>query len=192
MNRIAVWSSAVLLVGLSGPVLAQTVSCDEVQWKQEVLGTYPNIAKACQEVVVRDGKRYVRVEGTVKRIVGDVAVIRLEGTNDEISVSPKTSSFFTAANTRIEGKDLNVGQKLRFYLPEERIAVVPSVEEPAVTEIPVVAAPAPAPEPVAAAAPAAEPEALPKTASPLPLVGLLGFGFLALGGVFSALRLRRR
>lgn len=189
MNRIAVWSSAVVLIGLSGPALAQTVSCDEVQWKSEVLGTFPNIAKACQEVVVKDGKRYIRVEGTVKRIVGDVAVIRMAGTNDEISVSPQTSSFFTAAGTKIDGKDLNVGQNLRFYIPEERIAVVPSMEGPAVTEIPVVAAPAPAPAPAeAAAAPAAE--ALPKTASPLPLVGLLGFGFLALGGMFSALRRR--
>jgi hypothetical protein len=163
-----------------------------VQWKQEVLGTYPNIAKACQEVVVRDGKRYVRVEGTVKRVVGDAATIRMAGSNDEITVSPKTSSFFTVAGTKIDGKDLSVGQNLRFYIPEERIAVVASVDEPAVTEVPVVAAPAPAPAPAEAAAPAAEPEALPKTASPLPLVGLLGFGFLALGGLFSALRLRRR
>jgi hypothetical protein len=189
MNRIAVWSSAIVLIGLSGPALAQTVSCDEVQWKSEVLGAFPNIAKACQEVVVKDGKRYIRVEGTVKRMVGDTATIRLAGTNDEITISPKTNSFFTATNDKISGKDVAVGQNLRFYIPEERIAVVPSMDEPAVTEIPVVAAPAPAPAPVeAAAAPAAE--ALPKTASPLPLVGLLGFGFLALGGMFSALRRR--
>ncbi len=56
-------------------------------------------------------------------------------------------------------------------------------------------APAPAPAPVAAAAPApapapaAEPEALPKTGSPLPLVGLLGTFFMA---VALGLNLARR
>jgi hypothetical protein len=59
---------------------------------------------------------------------------------------------------------------------------------PAPAPAPVAAAPAPAPAPAPAAAPAA-PAKLPKTASPVPLAGLLGGLFLAVSG---ALRLRRR
>jgi hypothetical protein len=54
----------------------------------------------------------------------------------------------------------------------------PAPEQPAVEQ------PAPAPEP----APAPAPQELPKTASPLPLLGLLGLGSLSLVGLMRGIR----
>jgi hypothetical protein len=56
---------------------------------------------------------------------------------------------------------------------------------PATTPKPAAAAPPPA------AAPAPAPKHLPKTASPLPLVGLLGGASLAMGALMTTLRRRR-
>lgn len=38
------------------------IGCDEVNWEQQVLLNFDGIEEACQEVVVRDGNRYVRFE----------------------------------------------------------------------------------------------------------------------------------
>jgi hypothetical protein len=56
------------------------------------------------------------------------------------------------------------------------------------TPVPVAAAPAPAPAPVAEAAPAPAKKKLPKTASPMPLVGLLGGLSLVAGAGLRRLR----
>jgi LPXTG-motif cell wall-anchored protein len=55
------------------------------------------------------------------------------------------------------------------------------------TPVPVAAAPAPAPAPVAEAAPPAK-KKLPKTASPMPLVGLLGGLSLVAGAGLRRIR----
>ena len=57
-------------------------------------------------------------------------------------------------------------------IPEERVEIAQ-------------ATPPPAPEPAAAAPEAAPAQELPKTASPMPLIGLLGVASLALGGLLK-------
>ena len=81
-------------------------------------------------------------------------------------------------------KDIAVGQEVTFYV---------KVSEPVAALEPADTAPL-APMPLAEeAAPAAEPTPdMPKTASPLPLIGLGGVALLALGGVLGFFRRRQR
>ncbi len=43
-------------------------SCDQVTWSDDALAKYPHIASACQEVVNRDGKYFVKFQGEVRRV----------------------------------------------------------------------------------------------------------------------------
>ena len=47
---------------------ANGTNCTEITWSPETLAKHPKIASACQEVVQRDGKTYVKFEGEVKKV----------------------------------------------------------------------------------------------------------------------------
>ncbi len=47
---------------------ATGTSCDQVEWSQEALEDYPQIASACQEVLERNGRYFVLFEGEVERV----------------------------------------------------------------------------------------------------------------------------
>ncbi len=63
-------------LGLSPAIKAQDVSCDAIDWKPQILERFQGIDQACQEVVVRDGKRFARFEVKLIRVRpnGDVKV----------------------------------------------------------------------------------------------------------------------
>ena len=71
--------------------------------------------------------------------------------------------------------DLQRGQQLNVYLPEDRFALAIADDDAEVVEM----------------MPIEEAVAMPTTASPLFLVGLAGGGLLALGGLLVSLRRRR-
>ena len=75
----------------------------------------------------------------------------------------------------VEARDLMRGQRLNVYLPSDRWAIIhEDVDGPDIADaIPLETAPM-----------------LPKTASQLPLIGVLGAGLLLAGGAFTVLRRR--
>ena len=136
--------------------------------------------------------------------------------DDEISIRTTTVELEDVKNLRVVSNTCNVGMmtasaaELTTETRTEAVnavgtlstALTPSVEVSRETEVAVEAAPTPAPEvaaaveaevespaPTLSAEIATERTELPATATPLPLVGLIGL--IALGGA-SALRLRRR
>ncbi len=132
----------------------------------------------------------------IKRIAGEVVEVRSnlltlradDGSGRSAYRIPRGASISVAGvQTRLQ--DLQPGQKIRIYYretetgrvivlsPPEETEVVTMVEEVEVME------PPPAPEP--------PPAMLPSTASALPLLGLLGLGFVGLGGGVAAWRRRR-
>ena len=84
---------------------------------------------------------------------------------------------------------LRPGDQLNFYIPQSRL-VAQLDETPSATpteETPMEPAPAEEPAPAMAAT-----EELPKTASSLPMYGLIGLALLALGAALTGYRLTRR
>ncbi len=162
-------------------------NCQDIQWSDKARQMYPTIAAACQSVEERGGKKYVKFQGTVGRVVdsGRQLVVDFKG-GGEITLTPPPETTFYVDGRRTKVTQLQRGDALNFYIAEDRLAA--QFPENAETEIvnsrfvvvPIVIPEVPG-EQLAAT--------LPATASSLPLLGLGGFAFLSLGAM---LRYRRR
>lgn len=158
-------------------------NCLEVTWSAEMLAKHPKIASACQEVLNKDGKNYVRFDGEVKKVSknGTEVAMNMKG-GDTITLHPVEGRTVYIGGKKVPVKSLRPGDTLTFYVPEDRLTA-------AVMETPT----APVEE-IAMAEPVVEQVAMtstdydmPKTASSWPMLAL--FGGLALG---LALTLRAR
>ena len=158
----------------TGKVMSSTVTCDDLNWSAEVLAMNPDIAAMCQSVYEKDGKLFAKTSVEVVRVRGNTMTFRplhLDGTKgDSRSVTLDPSWRAQIAGREYRASDLQRGQNLNVYLPEDRFAL--AIEEP--TEFMVIE----------------EATAMPTTASPLFLVGMAGGAFLALGGLLSGIRRR--
>jgi uncharacterized membrane protein len=154
---------------------ADSSNCLEVNWSAATLDKYPAIAAACQEVMVKDGKKYVRFDGEVKKVSngGQEVVMKMKGGKQDLVLNPAEGRTVYIDGKKVPVKSLRPGDTLTFYIPEDRFAA-------AVMETPT----APVEE-IAIAPPVVEQVAMtttdydmPKTASNWPLLAL--FGGLAL------------
>jgi len=175
-------ATAALLVGL--PATAQDeLACEDLEWSAMVTDQYPNIANACDAVVQKNGKLYARVKVELQRVRGRTLTFKVIN-NDGSSGGIYTQTVNTSWRANIGGQsyrpeELYRGQSLNVYIPHDRWAVIHED----------VAGVGPAEAQIEEPAPVVEAAVLPKTASPLFLIGLLGAGLLALG---AALGLARR
>ena len=131
--------------------------------------------------------------GEVLKVMGNTLWVREDGVNKAIKVP---SGFkFDMNGEKVGITDLRPGTKLTAEIVEtsEKIVtdrdvqVAGSTPPPPPAPAPAAPAPAmaaPAPEP----APAAAPAELPKTASPLPLIGVLGLALMAAGATLRRVR----
>jgi len=142
--------------------------------------------------------------GEVVQVSGNTLVYREDGKNKK--VTPPKDFKFTVEGKQVGVSELRPGMKLTATIvtetavaPTTKTTLAASAEAPkpaAPAPAPAAAAPPPAPAPTAAPpppapAPAPAKKKLPKTATPLPLVGLAGGALFVLGSGISALRRRR-
>ena len=191
MKRTKIMTSAVLLLALGfvGTNSALAVTCDDIVWDDEARAKYAHVEDACLEVVERDGARFAKLE--VRMVSPGRRIITVQFRHRDGTWGPNTR--LTTRNDvqiELEGRQVRMEeiprhQTLNVYLEEGRWAA--AITAPEVTEPPVelivifVASEIIEPEPVAMAM-------LPTTASPLPLLGLLGGVFALLGGLVSVIR----
>ena len=140
--------------------------------------------------------------GRVAFVSGSTVILTLpNGENKQYKVKPDykfningkpASVYQLRQGMTVSAEKIVEEPKVEIATDTKVVGQAPPAPKPAPTAAAATPAPAPAPAaapaPVAAAAPAA-PAKLPKTASPLPLAGLLGGLFVAISG---ALRMRRR
>jgi hypothetical protein len=146
-------------------------NCMEINWSPEMLAKHPKIASACQEVMQRNGKTYVKFEGEVKKVSkgGTEVVMDMKG-GDTITLNPKPDRYVYIGGKKTPVKSLRPGDSLTFYIPDDRVvAAVMETPEAPVEEIPIGP---PMVEQVAMTTTTYDD--LPKTASSWPMVGLLG------------------
>lgn len=175
---------------------ATEAKCEAITWSREALAQYPKIADACQDVMERDGKYYVKFSGTVRRVRGENVTVNFKNGSELTLTPPENMSLYIDGRSRT-AKSLRRGDELTFYVPQEKVVAPPSPALVGVTVIPI------ARIRVAEATPAAggsakpaetteeQPPALPKTASTLPLIGLSGLLLTILGIAPGWLRRRR-
>lgn len=150
-----------------------------------------------------------RLSGKVWFAQGTTVILTLpNGTNRQFNVKDPNIKFKVdgrdatvfdlrkgmnvSAEKIVEEPVMHVAQESRVTGTAPRVqtasAPVPAKVDPAPTPAPAPVKAAPAPTPQPAAAP--EPARLPKTASPIPFIGMLGGAFLATGLGLRQLRLR--
>jgi hypothetical protein len=174
---------AMLLVA---PAQAQTMTCDDIVFTGPVLSQFPNAKLFCTEVVQKDGKNYAHFNAEYVRHSGQDVTLRAkmpDGTyGDTVTVRAPEGQRIKINGRELRIRDLNRGDALDIYIPEDRwVAVFQDTPEEFVEAATV--------EEYDIAPAAATASSLPSTASPMPLVGLLGALFAALG--FGGLSFRR-
>ena len=169
----------------------QPAVCERVEFSQDVLARFPNIRKACLDVINKDGQEYAVVKADLVRATARRMTVRVklpDGTHAEpraINVRPGFRLNVNGKPTAVE--DIAVGQEISAYVnvTDPGIALAPAEPSDPVEFTPVPVEPEPEPEPAASA-----PAEMPKTASQLPLLGAFGVALLALGAGFAFLRRR--
>ncbi len=165
--------------------------CEDVTWSQDSLAKYPRIASACQGVTERNGKYYVKFQGRVERLTNAGRTLTIQFKDgDRVTVTPPRDMSVDISGTKTPMHHLERGTLLTFYVPQDQLAAEFAPENALEVTPPLKISP-PEPQRVAlvphatmgAAAPA-----LPKTASPLPALGLCGVLLAALGALLTMMR----
>lgn len=170
----------IALISGQAALAQDDVSCADIDWSSVVTDQVPNVADACDDVVVKNGKMFARVKVELQRVRGRTLTFKLinkdgsSGGSYTQTVAPEWRA--NIGGTKYRPQDLARGQQLNVYLPHDRWAIIHEDED--------------GPDVIDAVVVTAAPM-LPKTASPLPLIGLLGAGFLALATGLGALRRRK-
>jgi hypothetical protein len=185
--------SAACLIALASAANAQSKmdrsftavanDCSSVVWSERALATYPTIASACQSVEERNGKKYVKFQGTLERNVnrGQQLVVNFKD-GGKVTLTPPPEAGFYVNGKKTAVADLQTGSQLNFYIAEDRLAAqfpdTPEVQTARLIIVPIVVR-------------EQQLASLPSTASPLPLVALSGLLSLGLGGLLTLIRRRR-
>jgi len=180
LKKIVVTGGAVMALSIGQAALAQDdLTCSDIEWSSSVTENVPTVADACDAVVTKNGQLFARVQVEVQRVRGRNLTFKLLN-NDGSSGGSYTQQVATSWRAQIAGRsyrasELSRGQELNVYLPHDRWAIIHVDEDGPDMEDAV--------EVVAAAS-------LPETASPLPLIGMLGGLFVLLGTGLGAIRRR--
>jgi hypothetical protein len=187
MNRFlhASAMSVICTLGAIAVSQAQAATCQNAQYDPDVLARFPNIAKACSDIISKNGEEYAVVTARLDRVDPSGRVqVRVKqpdgGYSKQISIRPRSDLKVLVDGKPARVRDLAANQEITAYVKvrEPEMALAPA--EPTETFVFV-----PIEEPQEQMA------ALPATASFLPLFGLLGGISLLLGGWLSVMRHRR-
>lgn len=183
--------SILTLCGLLGVSVAHAQStCENVKFGDSVTARFPNVRKACLDIVDKGGVQYALFKADLIRTARNKVWVRFKhgdgsrGETTAISVKPDFRVQVNKRPTRVE--NLAVGQELTGYarVTEPQIALVPAVDTDPLDLEPLPAVPS---EANLQSAPS-----MPHTAGPLPGLGFLGLCLLGLGAAFSFVRIRAR
>lgn len=177
---------------------ASSQDCRDVQWSADILRDYPGIGGACQRVEQRDGRTFVKFQGTVKSVSKDGRQLEIDFKDGEtLMLAPTATTVLYMGGVETPVSQLYRGAKLNFYVPEDRLAVqffaddssargveVPIVREQSVAREPSQLAQSEDRQTLAA-------RELPATAGGLPLVGWSAVLLILIGTAVTVVRMLR-
>jgi hypothetical protein len=174
------------VAGLTGLLLASGIAFAQTQVPANL--NFPDTPD--RVITMEDGSELDVFQARVVRTRGSQLTVRYGDSSQEYRYSVPADFRFSIDGRRVGVRDLGEGDRLNVYVKRE------PGEEPMFYEVDESGAAPVAGATVAAAAMAPEEEPqqqvamLPSTASPLPLVGLLGALFVGLGSLGFAVRRR--
>lgn len=108
--------------------------CDQIDWKEQILVNFAGIEQACQEIVVRNGHKYVRfeVEFVHASTRGDVDVLLSMRDGRTVARTFSAPASFEASSSSGKSsfhmRDLSRGDMLDVYIPISRVVATAHVE----------------------------------------------------------------
>jgi hypothetical protein len=187
--RSIVGAGVLLALSWTQSTLAQQPSCRDLTFTGPVAREFPQARDACLGVETRDSRPYAHFQARIRSVRGNTVEAEFkmpDGTYSRpISFTPDPDARVRIAGRSYRYRDLSRGQELDVWLPPDRWEIVVP-EDPAQFA----AAPTVAIFVIAEPAPTVAANALPRTASPLPLVAALGGVLTVLGFAVAAIRRR--
>ena len=152
-------------------------SCADITWQPAVLQQYPGLPDACRGVETRDGKRYVRLNGTIEQVnaSGSRATIRFDGMDRDATIAVPPGLRVNVGNRTIPVRNLSRGDEIKVWLPGDQFVASFFPETGPAQSAPFVAE-----EEVVKEQPMAALE-LPRTASLVPWLAVSGAGLCLVG-----------
>ena len=189
-NTISLAAVALIACFASSQSALAQGACGDIRFTGPVLSQFPEAPAACLGVVTREGRQFARFRGEIVSVSGQQVRARFElpggGYSQTFAFTPDSNASVTIRGQRYRFRDLSRGQELDIYLPPDRWEFnVPEEPDFAQSATVVTAAPAVSTAGAVAAAPT-----LPRTATPLPFLGLMGGLLMALGLGLTAIRRR--
>ena len=146
MKRINSSLAAALCIGviasLSMPAMAEHPAgdtCSDIRWNAELLKMYPRAPAACQEVAVRNGRKFARFTGKVTTVDGGQVSVRfLNVAGDpgrEIQIKPGADARVELAGKRVAYSTLLKDDVLTFWVPESQVGVISDPDDKASSTI---------------------------------------------------------
>jgi hypothetical protein len=135
-----VWSGT--LLSTSTATAADTMAnarCADIKWNAELLKKYPNAPAGCQEIVVRDGKKFAKFQATVVAVDPDSVTVRFidpyGNPGRVMKIQPGKNATVEIAGEKVEYAKLKKDQKMTFYVPESTLGVISNPTESASSTI---------------------------------------------------------
>lgn len=187
------------LVGVAATLLALSWSsagvaqgnCGNIEFGPQITSQFPNARNACLGIVQRGNEQFAQFHMRIRNVRGSQveAEFRLpDGTYSRpVTFTPPADARARIDNRSYRFRDLSRGQELNIYLPPDRWALAaPQDDQEFVVAEQITI--------VEFSEPTQQVAALPRTATPLPLLAVLGGLLTALGGAVAGLRygLRRK
>jgi hypothetical protein len=114
-------------------------ACMDINWNAQLLKSFPRAPAACQEVVVRNDKKFARFEAKVTAVGTDTVAVRfLNVAGDpgrEVTIKPSPNARVSIGGKKVEYSKLQKGDKLTFWVPEHEVGVVSDPDETAASTI---------------------------------------------------------
>ena len=175
------------LAGAHEAAPAPGVSCADLDFSPEILNVLPQANDACLAVVEVEGQLYAEFKAEIVRNRGATTRARFQRADGSwtpvYEMTPDKSRMVQIQGRNYRLRDMQRGQQLNIFLPPDRFEVHVADDDD-VTTVPVTV--------VTLAVIEVQEEELPTTAGPLPLIGMLGGLFVALGGGLALIRRRIR
>jgi hypothetical protein len=124
MKQFAVGILASLLaIGAATTLSAQEVTCDDIEFDERVMTSYPAAREACLEVIERDGVRYAHFKALVHE--GPPSMLLTFQHRDETQgpatrVTPRPGFTVYMDGVILPYEDIKRGREISIYLPEGR------------------------------------------------------------------------
>lgn len=205
MRRSAWIFATALLLGLVNNASALGViagDCDTVLAQAQLIERHPEVGTACETIVAIEGRRYLLMSAELRQVQPEQLVLRFRGATEDTVFSPGADQPVASDAGPALSADTAVGSPLRVFVPEDRVLeVFGEASTIGRSTVPVAVQ---ATENADArdarisnytCCPRRRPwypiiDMLPQTATPLPLIGLLGLGLLAVAAGLARRRLR--